>query len=198
MRSFGCIQSSLNGTELTLTRPYRLVLPDKYKLSDLGPVLDQGSEPICVSASLYQMVSYQLHYYNTSIKVRPSIFFDKDSSASSKGMQPKTAFELLINNYIPTLEGRFKVYAKVPNQLLLKDAIMQYGPVMIALPAKSFDDAFWRGSQLLGGHAVILVGWDSTGFILKNSWGLSYGYNGYSILPYTEFNLIYEAWTLIR
>jgi C1A family cysteine protease len=39
--------------------------------------------------------------------------------------------------------------------------------------------------QVLGGHAVVCVGYDnSKGFIVRNSWGSSWGISGYCYMPY--------------
>ena len=43
-----------------------------------------------------------------------------------------------------------------------------------------------------GGHAILVIGWDETGFIIQNSWGKNWGDNGTAILPY-EYT-IQEAW----
>lgn len=38
-----------------------------------------------------------------------------------------------------------------------------------------------------GGHAFAIVGYNSHGFIVQNSWGEKWGTNGFAILPYTEW-----------
>lgn len=43
-----------------------------------------------------------------------------------------------------------------------------------------------------GGHAILIIGWNETGFIIQNSWGESWGDHGTAILPY-EY-IIQEAW----
>jgi C1A family cysteine protease len=35
------------------------------------------------------------------------------------------------------------------------------------------------------GHAILLVGWNSTSWIIKNSWGANWGTNGYGTIPFT-------------
>lgn len=197
MRTFGCIKSNLIGNEYTYSTVERINLPETYQLSNLPPVIDQGDDPICVSASLADMVRYQLNYKNTKLKLKDSIFFDNDPTASKNGMMPKSAFEVLLSDRISELAGKFKFYAKVPSSLVLKNCILSHGPVMVCLPARSYTDNFWLGNELLGGHAVTFVGWTENAFILKNSWGVSYGYNGYHEFGYEFFDLIYECWTLI-
>lgn len=55
--------------------------------------------------------------------------------------------------------------------------------------------------SLLGGHAVMVVGYDDTKehFIVRNSWGASWGDKGYFYLPYsylTNSHLSSSFWTL--
>ena len=56
---------------------------------------------------------------------------------------------------------------------------------------------FWDGQENLGGHAIAIVGYTKDGFIIRNSWGESYGNKGYSLLPYSDFNKFFEIWTLV-
>jgi len=50
-----------------------------------------------------------------------------------------------------------------------------------------------------GGHAILVIGWESRGFILRNSWGADWGLNGNCILPwaYVGFPRAYEAWKTV-
>jgi C1A family cysteine protease len=55
--------------------------------------------------------------------------------------------------------------------------------------------------QVLGGHAVLVVGYDdaSQRFIVRNSWGTGWGMKGYFTMPYAYFvdgNLADDAWTI--
>ncbi len=57
------------------------------------------------------------------------------------------------------------------------------------------------GEQVLGGHAVLVVGYDdaTSRFRLRNSWGTGWGKNGYFTLPYTyltDSNLSSDFWTI--
>lgn len=57
------------------------------------------------------------------------------------------------------------------------------------------------GEKVLGGHAVVAVGYDdaSQGFISRNSWGTGWGMAGYFTIPYaylTDGNLSDDFWTI--
>jgi hypothetical protein len=44
-----------------------------------------------------------------------------------------------------------------------------------------------RKADSLGGHAFALVGFNRTGFVVQNSWGLPWGNCGFGVLPYDEW-----------
>lgn len=55
--------------------------------------------------------------------------------------------------------------------------------------------------KLLGGHAVLGVGYDDTKqvFVIRNSWGTAWGMKGYFTMPYaylTDSNLVDDLWTI--
>jgi len=58
-----------------------------------------------------------------------------------------------------------------------------------------------HGESLLGGHAVMAVGYDDVShrFIVRNSWGTTWGDNGYCTMPYayvTSRGLASDFWTI--
>ena len=88
----------------------------------------------------------------------------------------------------------------------LKNGLYAYGPLIVSMYV--YTDFFYYDSGVYsyawgsyeGGHAVLLVGYDDVGeyFIVKNSWGESFGESGYFRIAYSEVESIvgFGAWTL--
>jgi C1A family cysteine protease len=58
-----------------------------------------------------------------------------------------------------------------------------------------------HSEKLLGGHAILAVGYNDAKqrFIMRNSWGTSWGMQGYFTIPYaylTDSNLCDDLWTI--
>ncbi len=91
----------------------------------------------------------------------------------------------------------------VPPVEKIKEAIYNYGPVAVALYVNNAFRAYKGGvfnanSYGTPNHAVVLVGWDDTKgkngvWILKNSWGTSWGENGYMEIEYGCCEVGYSA-----
>jgi C1A family cysteine protease len=115
------------------------------------------------------------------------------------GSAPDSVLDKMKKNLalrVPMIIG-FSVYSSIRDQ-----NVTQTGK--IPFPQKK--------ERLLGGHAVLLVGYDdsmkigsgkskTTGaFLLKNSWGTNWGEDGYGYLPYQYVlgGLAEDFWTLIK
>jgi hypothetical protein len=113
---------------------------------------------------------------------------------------------------------KIKVYAQVNGIQELKRALYEQGPLLVGLYiTESFLDAkktipLPRGN-FLGGHAVCICGYDDAyygdglrgAFLIMNSWGTSWGDNGFSWLPYSRVDakvanslpFLREAWASV-
>ena len=93
--------------------------------------------------------------------------------------------------------------SSVPTTDDIKRAIMTYGPVSVGIYANSAFQAYIGGifnnnDDKTINHAVVLVGWDDTQgsngvWILRNSWGTSWGESGYMRIQYGCSGVGYAA-----
>ncbi len=91
----------------------------------------------------------------------------------------------------------------VPPVASIKQAILDYGPVSVAVYVNSAMQAYTGGVFNGCGtgevnHAVVLVGWDDTQgtegvWIMRNSWGSGWGEGGYMRIPYDCSSIGYSA-----
>lgn len=90
-------------------------------------------------------------------------------------------------------------YAKVLTIDGLQESLYNYGPALIAFPVYNNFPQFWRktSSKPLGGHSAVVVGYIKEGFIIRNSWGHTWGAQGYVIYPYEDWGSHWEIWTCI-
>ena len=87
-----------------------------------------------------------------------------------RALDHNACIDALSNGY-PVVIG-FTVYSSFESATVARTGIMPYPNV--------------NKEQLLGGHAVLLVGYDkvSNVYIARNSWGTSWGKGGYFYMPY--------------
>jgi C1A family cysteine protease len=89
-------------------------------------------------------------------------------------------------------------FARVTSFDALKLALMEHGPVMIGVPVYSN----WKNNgiipmpdgQLEGGHALTLIGWEPSGWVVRNSWSEMWGQKGNGLLPLNYPDILSDAW----
>lgn len=202
MFNTGYIESELDGTEHVIKEDqfYNYSIPKYYSYQDYMPaIIDQGSRPICVPCSIISYLYWRNSINNIKGNLSIDLIYDSRLDKNANGMQIKTALSFLkhSNNNLYNIIS----YAILPSPLLMKYSLITNGPFIIALDVMNPNSSgqFWKGSNFEGRHAVSVVGYDDdqNGFIIRNSWGYTYGYNGYYILPYDDFSLIRESWVII-
>ncbi len=191
MKNFGYIKSVLDGTEYVFGQTLSK-LPDKYSHTTILPeVVNQGNQNICVACSLDCYLNWYQNLTNNTPNKDNKLFIEyKDMTTS--GIQIKQALSQLYH------DGIISGYYKVPNFDIAKSALIINGPLIMGLPV--YDSSlirFWKKyKELEGYHAVSVTGYNSEGLIIRNSWGVSYGKNGYSTLPYEDISSVLELWTM--
>ena len=180
-------------------------LPSKYdfaKFQQIKPK-DQGNTSQCVPYSMSVLLeSRKMLNGDNNFRLDIKDIYDARPEKVD-GMSIKDALEYMktIGFQDITTKEREKIlmYGKLTSKHGIKTSIFMNGPCIIALPVyNTINDEFWKGSELIGGHAIACVGYDEEGLILLNSWGSSWGYSGKYILPYEDINKIMECWTIIE
>lgn len=168
-------------------------LPGSYDLRKFTyPVINQGNRGICCSVSLTDSIKYLENLKKINLNIPRDYFWLNRKDKSIGGMTVKEAMNIAKSNgYIQSF-GKLKTIDDVKTNLVI------HGPVIIITSA--YTDAgmlYWRPiGKNRGGHATVLVGYNKDGFILKNSWGTSWGDNGYILFPYNDFKYVKEAWAI--
>jgi len=201
-------------------------LPTSLDLrSNMTSVRNQGPDGCCVAFAACSMKEFQNNkadYYKNYLS--PWFIYLKRTDPTISGMTPKNALDIL-QKYGVTTELEFpylkakskdeitekiyntaknfviKDYAYINNKDDLKQSLNQNGPCVIAFPCYNSTPTFWKarqGDKLLGGHCVLVVGYDvSKGFLIRNSWGEFWGDRGYTWFPYSDWGMQNEIWTTL-
>lgn len=198
---YGYIQSILDGSE-TKANFGDFHIPEIFSYQPLmPPIKDQGTESTCVCQTLTGMLDVQKNAKN-SIANKSNNFsiyelYDQRSNKPQEGMMIKEALSILRHRGLN--DEKIDNYALVTSIEAAKQAIVSNGPLAIGMMVyNNGTDKYWinRG-DCLGGHCTMLVGYNANGFVMRNSWGTSYGDNGYILLPYNDFEkYCLECWTI--
>lgn len=201
----GCIPSTIDGTEYIFSGVESLKYPTEYSYRKFLPkILNQGSRPICVPCSVSTYLNWRENLKDGSKKDNKINYEEIYSSktVTGDGMTFKEAFYYLRHNGVQSNLGVLKIdeYSMIKSDILLKQALVINGPCLGALPVYNYEKEFWKkryGDELLGYHAISIVGYDETGFIIRNSWGTSFADGGYTKLRNEDFRKLIEVWTVI-
>lgn len=204
MLNYGFELSNIDGSEFIYENE-NVIIPTEFSyMKNLPKVLNQGEDPICVPCSISAWCEYKLSTKSGIKKDSKFKLFDIFNSRTNvgEGMSCKEAFSYMKNigaTYGKNNKIKIDRYYRVTSILHLRNAIINNGPCIIALPVyDQYKDEFWiEDGPIQGYHAVSVVGYDKNGFIIRNSWGESFGYSGYAYLQNEDFGSIIEAWTLI-
>jgi C1A family cysteine protease len=117
--------------------------------------------------------------------------------------------------YKAALDHRAVNYKRVPQSLMqLQDVLSTGFPIVCGISVyESFesDETIQSGNvpypekteKMLGGHGIILCGYNTTQrtFTFRNSWGTSFGDNGYGTIPFNYIvnpDLTQDFWVVTR
>ncbi len=95
--------------------------------------------------------------------------------------------------YTVAANNRISNYARINTVEGTRRAIYEHGPCYASLPLANSSKHFWRGKST-SSHAITIVGYNKTGFIIRNTWGHLWNGDGQTILPYEDWDYVHECW----
>ncbi len=111
--------------------------------------------------------------------------------------------------YDDALKRKITQYLRVTTHTEMKQCIAAGFPFVFGLPIyESFEspNVEYTGTvpnpksseSMLGGHAMLVVGYSDSlkRFTVRNSWGKSWGKNGYCTIPYSYLEQAFDCWTV--
>lgn len=161
-------------------------------------------------------------YYDNGAYIRDGIKACYTWGAPLESLWPyvtrKWAIKPSAAAYTDAAKRKVTGYKKCLNFAAVKNALATRNPVIVGFDVySSFEQGAWqlpngsglmpypnaRTEQLLGGHAVCIVGYDDNlaggRFIVKNSWGTNWAANGYFYMPYQVIqnpSMSADFWTI--
>ena len=205
MKTYGYIPSVIKATTPKFKGSKTMSLPKKYTYRPfLSPVTNQGTNPYCIPHSIATWLNWRQNT-KTGVKVDNHIRYDdiyRSKKISGDGMTYQEAFDFLKKKGVKSDKGIMRISEAgiIPSISVLKQAILANGPCFGALPVyDSESDTFWKKTNTKpeGWHSITIVGWDEKGFIIRNSWGVSFGDRGYITVPYDDAHMFREIWTIL-
>lgn len=194
---------SVDGTEDVFDVRENEQLPKEYSyMDDLPPVLNQGSDPICVPCSLSAWLNWKTNVSRGIVKDNGVMVYNLFDNAGgcNDGMKCKDAYDYMVEHGVKSKAGILKMsrYFSVRSWYSLRHAIVSNGPCVVVLPiCNEHSETFWKGGHIKGYHAVAAVGYDENGFIIRNSWGESFGYKGHTHISNDDVQKCKEMWTFV-
>lgn len=197
-------------------------LPPELDLRpSLQPIRDQGPYGTCAAQTSACMKEWQeRHDVSFNEYMSPQFIYNNRENQNSEGMYSRDVMKILnhigsvtekeypyattepISDELKAKAYQYHIegYASIGSIDSLKTALVKNGPCYLAIPVYNYGPRMWKpqqGDTMLGGHAMAIVGYNYDGFIIRNSWGTSWGDNGYTIFPYEDWGLQWEVWTTI-
>ena len=83
---------------------------------------------------------------------------------------------------------RISSYFRVKKENDIKSALMNHGYVLACMnwhkDAKLVNNVYTPNGEVIGGHAIVIYGWNEKGWLCQNSWGDSWGNGGRFVVPF--------------
>lgn len=185
----------------------------------LRPVRDQGSTSTCaaqVAACIKEF--HERIDTDNAMDFSAQFVYDRRANHPGDGMHGRDVMNILLKagdapeslhpfrgDPRPAAADKAKLYtikeyAQVDTVEGVKRALFRDGPCYVSFPVYNHGTKMWKardGETMTGGHAMTIVGYTRTGFIIRNSWGADWGDKGHCEYPFAEFGAHWEIWTTV-
>ena len=216
----GAIQSPSDARDWPLQlAPAEGALPSRFVATGMGPVLNQGKLPQCVAYATaglktweekkdaHGVVTWDTRDFYQRCKAIDDIPGDGTTNRAAMRVLRNAGMRPIGEPEADPAHYRIAAYYAVPLDLdSLKAALMQYGPITVG--GEWYNNWFHPIGGILpapkgrpvGGHAVLVFGWDDSvnggSLLVRNSWGYYVGsVNGNFYGAYRHFiPSLWEAW----
>lgn len=192
----------MDGTEKQYTSSRHPITKASFSYAEFGTIVsDQGSNPFCVPYSIATVLEYHLRIRGQrNPQVKTFEIYEARAIKKVQGMSFKEALNHIEQNGFSTRNGRefIRGSAILTSRIAMSDFLVGVGPFVIGVPVHNLERVeFWRGSANQGYHALAVVGYTPEGLIVQNSWGHSYGQNGFATLVWDDLAFVKEAWGIV-
>jgi hypothetical protein len=191
-------------TEFVAAAPVAYMAPSPYPAT-----LNQHNTPMCTAYSSSMLKGWEDLRDTGSANYDEPRFFQQIGGGPN-GAVLRDAFIGMLNTGYPIVnvgnaaQHRIAAYYAVPiTRAAIQSAIMAFGPITIGTPwfatwfRPSAAGVLPAPSVVVGGHAIVAIGWDARGLRLRNSWGTTWGISGDCWLPWSYLDHVHEAWKAI-
>jgi C1A family cysteine protease len=187
-------------------------LPPIYNQGNLGSCTANAVGAMVNYMQKIKFMPSRLFTYYTTLTLENTVNEDAGAtlrntmkSVSRYGVCPETLWPYIISrfaikpsdeSYVAAASHKIIEYVSVPHDqssietLLSKNFVIAFGFIVYssfyAVSRNGMARMPARGERVIGGHAVVLVGYDRSRrlFIVRNSWGSNWGDKGYFYMPY--------------
>ncbi len=185
-------------------------------------IRSQGSQGSCAAMAVAAMKEGQEYKENSFVHyMSPQFIYDSRPIPESTGMTVRSAMKILMKKGIcpeyahiygfkaPITASilrqaenfRIASYARIISMQALRHSIANNGPAIMVVAVYNYGTSMWKpefgSQQLIGYHAMAVVGYNPWGFMIRNSWGTDWGVDGYAFILNKDFNYIKEIWTCV-
>lgn len=226
MYSLGALRSPKDQLVMAAVHVPRSIAGNPQTLdlrSNMQPVRHQGNQGSCVAFAASCIIEYfAKKSRNVSLNFAPQFIYNCRAN-STEGMNPADCMKILHELGCPYERtypyGKVEPKSSIPQAVFteargwtslssalvtniesLKSALVTNGPCLVTFPTYNFGSRFWYknpGEAFLGGHAVAIVGYTNTSFIIRNSWGDDWGNGGFTEYMFSEWGAHWEIWTVV-